>query len=131
MSKRIFCMLLVCMMILSLAACGKQAEQPVEPVVEGNAVPGYIPSEIAVPKELGRINSEWDAQGDTLFLSGYTGEALIGCYDTGNDAWTLLNYDSSAISGSVALRGLSVSGNAVWALLESRTEQSMESKYWM
>ena len=131
MSKKLICMLLACLMILSLSACGKQTEQPAELVVEGNAVPGYIPSEISVPKELGRVNSEWDAQGDTLFLSGYTGEALIGCYDTVNDDWTLLTYDSNAIPGSVALRGLSVSGNAVWALLESRTEQSMESQYWM
>ena len=131
MSKKLICMLLAYLMIPSLSACGKQTEQPAELVVEGNAVPGYIPSEISVPKELGRVNSEWDAQGDTLFLSGYTGEALIGCYDTVNDDWTLLTYDSNAIPGSVALRGLSVSGNAVWALLESRTEQSMESQYWM
>ena len=61
MSKKLICMLLACLMILSLSACGKQTEQPAELVVEGNTVPGYIPSEIAVPKELGRVNSEWNA----------------------------------------------------------------------
>ena len=131
MTKKIVCMILALAIILSLSACGKQTEHPAEQVIEGNAVPGYIPSEIMVPKELGLVWSEWDAQGDTLFLSGYTGEALIGCYDTVNDTWTLLSYDNNAIPGSVALRGLSVSGNAVWALLESRTEQSMGSQYWM
>ena len=43
--------LVLCLvMIFSLAACGKQTEQPAELVVEGNAVPGYIPSEIPIPK---------------------------------------------------------------------------------
>lgn len=131
MSKKTVSVFLVCLMILSLAACGKKTEEPAELVLEGNTVPGYIPSEIPIPKELGLLWSEWDAQGDTLFLSGYTGEALIGCYDTVNDAWTLLDYDSAAIPGSVRPQGLSVSGNTAWALLESRTEQSMESHYWM
>ena len=59
MSKKLICMLLACLMILSLSACGKQSKnEPAELVVEGNTVPGYIPSEIAVPKELGRVNSE-------------------------------------------------------------------------
>lgn len=132
MSKKIVCVFLVCLMILSLAACGKQSKnEPAELVVEGNTVPGYIPSEIAVPAELGMLQSSWDAQGDTLYLSGQGGSAEIGCYDTLNDTWTMLDYDSSAIPGSVRPQGLSVSGNTAWALLESRTEQSMESHYWM
>ena len=36
MSKKLICMLLACLMILSLSACGKQTEQPAELVVEGN-----------------------------------------------------------------------------------------------
>ena len=132
MSKKIVCVFLVCLMILSLAACGKQSKnEPAELVVKGNTVPGYIPSEIAVPAELGMLQSSWDAQGDTLYFSGQGGSAVIGCYDTLNDTWTMLDYDSSAIPGSVRPQGLSVSGNTVWALLESRTEQSMESHYWM
>ena len=80
MSKKTVSVFLVCLMILSLAACGKQSKnEPAELVVEGNTVPGYIPSEIAVPAELGMLQSSWDAQGDTLYLSGQGGSAVIGC----------------------------------------------------
>lgn len=132
MIKKIGCMLLACLMILSLAACGKQTEkEAMELVVEGNTVPGYIPSEIAVPAELGMLQTCWDVQGDTICLCGQGGSAMIGCYDTQGEVWTLLDYDSSAIPGSVRPQGLSAAGGTVWALLESRTEQSTEAKYWM
>ena len=78
MTKKFLCAFLAISMILSLAACGKKTEEPAEIIDEGNPVFGYIPSEIPIPKKLGMVWSEWDAQGDTLFLSGYSGEALIG-----------------------------------------------------
>ncbi len=131
MTKKFLCAFLAISMILSLAACGKKTEEPAEIIDEGNPVPGYIPSEIPIPKKLGMVWSEWDAQGDTLFLSGYTGEALIGCYDTVNDTWTLLSYGNNAIPSSVSTSDLSVFGNTVWALLRSINEQTMEFHYWM
>ena len=131
MTKKFLCIFLAVSMILSLAACGRMTEEFAEMIDTGNTMSGYIPSEIPIPKELGRVDGDWDAQGDTLFLSGYTGEALIGCYDTVNDTWTLLSYDSNAIPGSVSMSDLSISGNTVWALLRSINEQTMEFQYWM
>ena len=59
MTKRLLAALLLCTILLSLAACGKGAAP--EPQEEGAMTPGYLPSEIPIPEELGALDAYWDA----------------------------------------------------------------------
>ncbi len=126
MTKKTIILILVLSIALSFAACGKPTEMPTGESAGGESVPGYIPSEIKIPAELGILETAWDAQGDTLILCGRGGSALIGCYDTGTDAWTLLFCD---ISAPLAPRAISAAGSTVWALLEQQPNASGERSY--
>lgn len=130
MTRKIIVLFLCFLMILSLSACGKGEDQAV-PAAADELIPGWLPEEVPVPADLGSLDAAWDARGDTLFLSSRGGEALIGCFDTLTDTWTLLTADRTALPGESAIRAVSASGSTVWALLECRRESSPQPGYWL
>ena len=130
MTRKIISLFLCVLMILSLSACGK-GEDPAAAAPTEELIPGWLPEEVPVPEELGSLDTAWDARGDTLFLSSRGGEALIGCYDTLADSWTLLTADRAALPGPSAIRALSAADDTVWALLESRAAGSPQPDYWL
>ncbi len=58
MTRRIISLFLCILMILPLSACGK-GEDPAVSAAADELIPGWLPEEIPVPKELGCLDTAW------------------------------------------------------------------------
>ena len=134
--KRILSLLLAGLMLLSLAACGKPAEEPktetrTEPAETAQTVPGYIPSLVELPDGL-----EIDYRGtfsfsdDTIWLCQANKEGgLTGyCYDTLSDSWERFPLDPGEARNSNAPL-LAPIGRSLWALIrEGMSWEQLEKR---
>ena len=122
--KRILSLLLAGLMLLSLCACGKTAEEAKtettsEPVAAAQTVPGYLPSLVELPEGLEiDYTGTYSFSGDTIWLcqeskdGGMTGY----CYDTLSDSWEIFPLDLGGARSPDA-PVLQPIGHSVWALI--------------
>lgn len=142
--KRIFCLLLVLSLALSLCACGEKGEAGESPAESGGdkapavvipepqaateTVEGWISTEIEGPDWAASL-SGWDTLGDTVYLEAETvdGGLAVAAYDTLSGQWSRTDLDT-ADAHVPGIDELEVTEGAVWALLrEGYTDEEMRS----
>ena len=148
MSKRIFALLLALALLLSLCACGKEAEETSTGPAEAGAaetgdsqpemVPGYISQVIELPEGGESINS-MVLEDNKLFVT-YIGDNgyKLSSLDLGSGAWSHLSFDSDRYSKSLFEDGvyymsvdLDVQDGVLWLTSEKYDHESNTTKYYI
>lgn len=134
--------LLIAALALSLCSCGAwsgSVESAASAQPEASAASAasdapvelelrYVPEEIPLPDWLEGVTS-WSFSGDTLWLVGTAGDALLLVgYDTLSGEWLRYDIDAEGLMHNPGTVDVSAAGDSVWVLLrENMSEEDWKS----
>lgn len=122
MRKRILSFCLQLLVLINLCACGK-AEVP-EPENNSELVETWISEAISLPKDVdgwyGATENYSLCDGVIYFSAQINHIPAIICYDTEDETWSRVVFDSSDLWEYAKIENVSVMGGTLWALIRNQ-----------